>query len=218
MRNLLFHILAAGAAILSAGCQKAAVKYSYVDLGLSVKWAQVNVGAAQPSDFGSCFAWGETEPKACYSPETYVWFDENGNITKYCSNPSYDNPDYLTELEAEDDAATVLWGDGWRTPTHGELAELLEKCTWTWSTLNGVRGYKVTSNVPGYEDKYIFLPAAGIGLESTIYSGYEGYYWSSTNTGGIESYRSETLQFKRTELYMEPAARQVGATIRPVHE
>ena len=38
-----------------------------VDLGLSVKWANVNVGAKKPSDFGTYFAWGETKPKNFYS-------------------------------------------------------------------------------------------------------------------------------------------------------
>ena len=34
-----------------------------VDLGLSVKWANMNVGATKDSGFGSYFAWGETKPK-----------------------------------------------------------------------------------------------------------------------------------------------------------
>ena len=229
MKTLRFTMMATAAILLPllTGCRKTTYEYncdcdkeggySYVDLGLSVNWAQVNVGAAELSDYGSYFAWGETESKSCYSIETYKWADENGRITKYCSNPSYDDPDNLTELEAEDDAAAVLWGNGWRTPTDREFAELLDKCTWTWSTVSGVRGYKVTSNVPGYEGKYIFLPASGMGIESTIYPGYEGYYWSSTNSGGTESYRSISLQFKRTDFYSEPMARQSGATIRPVH-
>ena len=34
-----------------------------VDLGLSVKWATMNVGANAPEEYGDYFAWGETEPK-----------------------------------------------------------------------------------------------------------------------------------------------------------
>ena len=44
-----------------------------VDLGLSVKWANMNVGAKKPSGFGSYFAWGETKTKEYYSWNTYVW-------------------------------------------------------------------------------------------------------------------------------------------------
>lgn len=36
--------------------------YEYVDLGLSVKWATMNVGATKPEDYGDYFAWGATEP------------------------------------------------------------------------------------------------------------------------------------------------------------
>lgn len=37
-----------------------------VDLGLSVKWAQRNLGAENPWDFGTYFAWGEIEGKDNY--------------------------------------------------------------------------------------------------------------------------------------------------------
>ena len=38
----------------------------WVDLGLGVKWATVNLGALSPEQGGDYFAWGETEPK--YQP------------------------------------------------------------------------------------------------------------------------------------------------------
>ena len=38
-----------------------------VDMGLSVKWANMNVGAKKSSGFGTYFAWGETKPKEYYS-------------------------------------------------------------------------------------------------------------------------------------------------------
>ena len=44
-----------------------------VDLGLSVKWANMNVGAKKDSGFGTYFAWGETKPKKYYSWGTYAW-------------------------------------------------------------------------------------------------------------------------------------------------
>lgn len=41
------------------------VCYSYaqeaVDLGLSVKWANMNIGASNIYDVGEYFAWGETQ-------------------------------------------------------------------------------------------------------------------------------------------------------------
>jgi hypothetical protein len=44
--------------------------YTYVDLGLSVKWATCNVGAATPEEYGDYFAWGEVEPKTTYNSST----------------------------------------------------------------------------------------------------------------------------------------------------
>ena len=40
---------------------------SYVDLGLSVKWATCNIGATKPEEYGDYYAWGELNPKNDYS-------------------------------------------------------------------------------------------------------------------------------------------------------
>lgn len=45
--------------------------HEYVDLGLSVKWATVNIGAETPYEIGDYFAWGETEPKDNYDWSSY---------------------------------------------------------------------------------------------------------------------------------------------------
>ena len=77
-----------------------------------------------------------------------------------------------------DDAARANWGGSWRMPTHDELTELRKKCSWTWTTQNGVEGYKVTSKTNGNS---IFLPAAGYRYNSSLYdAGSYGYYWSSS--------------------------------------
>lgn len=150
-----------------------------VDLGLSVKWASANLGASDQNEAGAFFAWGETTPKTgYYSGKNYKFGEYSNQMTKY--NMGYDYifagnypmPDYKETLDAEDDAAAVLLGDGWRMPTADELWELRTKCTWTkvQDTLNIDRygymtlkfyGYRITSNVPGYEGRSIFLPAAG---------------------------------------------------------
>ena len=85
--------------------------------------------------------------------------------------------DYKYILEAEDDAAFVNWGDNWKTPTYAQLSELLNYCTWTWVSNNGVNGYKVT----GSNSNYIFLPAAGFRENNSYYQG-ELFY---QGTGGM---------------------------------
>jgi len=146
--------------------------HNYVDLGLSVMWATCNVGAEKPEDYGDYFAWGETKPKSDYSWSTYFDTKDNGNsFTKYNNNGG------KTKLDPKDDAATANWGSGWRMPTKAEQDELRTKCTWTWTTQNGVNGYKVT----GKNGNSIFLPAAGYRDDSDLYSvGSSDYFWSST--------------------------------------
>ena len=157
-----------------------------VDLGLSVKWASFNLGAFAPEEYGDYFAWGETEPKEDYSWSTYKWC-MNGSysqLTKYCYNSSYGYNGFTDNkytLDPEDDAAAVNWGGSWRMPTKAEQDELRSECTWTWTTLNGVKGMKVTSNKEGYTNKWIFLPAAGDrGGTSLFNAGSYGFSWSSS--------------------------------------
>lgn len=154
--------------------------HEYVDLGLSVKWATCNVGATTPEEYGYYFAWGEVEPKTTYDWSTYKYGTNYDQLTKYCNNSSYGKggfTDNKTVLDPEDDAAAVNWGGAWRMPTKAEQDELHNNCTWTWTTQNGVNGYKVT----GPNGNSIFLPAAGLMFEGTLsYAGSDGNYWSSS--------------------------------------
>ena len=140
----------------------------YVDLGLSVKWATRNVGAAGPEGIGGYYSWGETETKR--SPLTYKFSDGQGGLTKY------DGTDGKSVLDPEDDVAHVKWGGTWRMPTSDEITELIENCTWTWASVNGEIGFLITSNKPGYTDRSIFLPYYYAGS-----SGEVGYWSGSFN-------------------------------------
>ena len=186
----------------------------YVDLGLSVKWATFNVGATKPEDYGDYFAWGETEPKDVYYESTYKWCNGSGRLTKYCTDSYYGTIDNKTVLEAIDDVAAVKWGGNWRMPTVAELTELLEQCTLTWTTHNGVNGYKVTSNSNGNS---IFLPAAGLrdtGSHNLI--GIYGGYWSNTlNMGRVLG--AYTVHCNSNGLIeLDDFDRWYGLSVRPV--
>ena len=146
-----------------------------VDLGLSVNWASCNVGANSPEEYGDYFAWGEIYPKDSYTTQTYqYWTDYNGD-------GSWDSGEYsdLGDITGNPqyDAATANWGGAWRMPTKAEQEELLNNCTWEWTTLNGVNGQRVT----GPNGNSIFLPAAGSRVGTSSYDvGSDGDYWSST--------------------------------------
>ena len=176
-------IITAKAGSLTATCEVVvrAVPKSAVDLGLSVFWATCNLCesgfVSSPEGYGDYYAWGETETKMYYTWETYKWCNGSANtITKYNNNKEYGIVDNKTVLEAEDDVAHVKLGGKWRMPTIAECEELSENCSWKWTNDyngTGVSGSIVTSNVKGYTDKSIFLPAAGL----------TGIYWSSSGYG-----------------------------------
>ena len=83
-----------------------------------------------------------------------------------------------------DDAVSVALGGKWRMPTDAEWSELrnTDNCSWTWTSIDGVNGYKVQSKKSGYTDKWIFLPAAGYRDDGYyLYDvGSDGDYWSSS--------------------------------------
>jgi hypothetical protein len=188
--------------------------HEYVDLGLSVKWATCNVGATKPEEYGDYFAWGETQPKDYYDWSTYKWCNGSYNtLTKYNNSSSYGTVDNKTQLELSDDAARANWGGSWRMPTRAEQDELRENCTWTWTTQNGVNGYKVTSKKNGNS---IFLPAAGYRYDSSLYdAGGYGYYWSSSLYTD-SPYGAYDLDFYSDYVGWNNYDRYVGFTVRPV--
>ena len=192
--------------------------HDFVDLGLpsGTKWATCNIGATNPEDYGDYFAWGETTPKDTYSWATYSLCNGyESTLTKYCNNSSYGNggfTDDLTTLEASDDAATANWGSAWRMPTKEEFEELIDNCTVTWITQNGVNGTLFT----GPNDNSIFLPAAGRRSDSELYSaGSYGLYWSSSLYTG-STYHAWRLYFNSGIYFVNNYRRYCGFTVRPV--
>ena len=188
--------------------------HEYVDLGLSVKWATCNVGASKPEDYGDHFAWGETTTKSVYGWSTYNWCNgTSSTLTKYNTSNIYGTVDQKTKLELSDDAARVNWGGKWRMPTYDEFLELREKCTWKWTTQNGVKGYMITNN-----GNSIFLPAAGYRYESSlINAGSLGYYWSSSLETGIPYYAwYMELNSIMEEEGSHRGNRSAGRSVRPV--
>ena len=191
--------------------------YEWVDLGLSVKWATCNVGASKPEEYGDYFTWGETEPKSLYDWSTYKWCNGSYNtLTKYNNNSSYGTVDNKTTLDLSDDAARANWGGNWRMPTDAELTELREQCTWTWTTQNGVYGYKVTSKKSGYTNKSIFLPAAGYhdGYSFTN-TGSCGFFWSSSLYTDYPSFAYK-WNFCSDDVSRDCLSRVFGFSVRPV--
>ena len=131
-------------------------------------------------------------------------------MTKYCADSDWGRVDNKTILDPEDDVAHVKWGGTWRMPTMAEQDELRNNCTWTWTTQNGVEGYKVT----GPNGNSIFLPAAGYCIGTLLDSGgYGGRYWSSWFDGICHAYG---LGFHSSYYNWSSNFRFYGFSVRPV--
>lgn len=211
-----------------------------VDLGLpsGTKWANMNVGAEKPEDYGLYFAWGETQG---YTSDTsdgrsfdwasYKWMNPGQpsgmQVNKYQGKDGqiggcwYDSErnfigDGKTTLDLADDAANANWGGSWRMPTNEEIEELIENTTSEWTTVNGVNGFRFTSKTNGNS---IFLPAAG--LRNASYSpddrqGAYGYY-NSSSLSKSSSDDARILQFKSGGyVYAYYGRRRLGHSVRPV--
>lgn len=214
-----------------------------VDLGLSVKWGNMNLGASSPEEYGDYFAWGELEPYYSsqdpltwkddkpdgYDWKSYKWCNGDYNkLTKYCpaNKTSYwdagGSPDDKTTLDLEDDAAHAALGGKWRMPTDADWTKLRNNCDWKWTNDyngTGVAGMIITSKKSGYTDKSIFLPAAGYRWstkEDVYHAGSEGHYWSSLDPDYPNSayYR----YFSSAIDYRRSEQRYEGLSIRPVSE
>ena len=175
--------------------------YEYVDLGLpsGLKWAAYNVGATKPEGYGNYYAWGEIKTKTSYSSSNYL---NNGKqMNDISGNSKYD-------------AATANWGGNWRMPTKAEINELVTKCTWTWTTQNGVNGYNIKSKTNANS---IFLPAAGYRHNTSHYDvGEDGRYWSSTPVEDDNIYKYNIVLFAANYGVNSAFNRIFGAPVRPV--
>lgn len=184
-----------------------------VDLGLSVLWANMNVGAETPTDCGDYYSWGEIETKERYINGTYKWEDENGKYTKYCIYPQNGDVDNRMVLELTDDVAHTQLGSSWRMPTTEEFDELINNCEWT-KVAEGKNSYfKITAK----NGNYIILPAAGRRESVTLHNYNErASYWSSSLSKRYSGYAyslcadgNGAWQFDNSERYMAMSIRAV---------
>ena len=115
--------------------------------------------------------------------------------------------------DASDDAARSK-GGSWRMPTSNEIQELIDNCTWTWTTLNDVNGYEVRSKK---NDGSIFIPAAGDMAGTTLDTeGRRCCIWSSGLFQG-NCATAESLVADKGKVEVSNFARCYGLSIRPVY-
>lgn len=155
--------------------------YEAVDLGLTsgTKWAAVNLdidrfdyAAPAPEVLGGYYGWADPTGR-----------NHSENEDDY---PRYDSEKSISGTDL--DLVHIYWGGSWHLPTMEECEELRNECTWTWETVNGKPGYRVT----GPNGNSIFLPTSGWRIGEKIDPGYvntNGYYWSGTNVSAFYVYQ-----------------------------
>ena len=201
-------------------------------------WAESNVGATKPEEYGYYFWWGDTvgytqSGGTLYNDYDYrgvTWVSSTGtrmSSSPFSSSscPTYDKSnlelqsagyiDATGDLVAAYDAATAHLGSPWRMPTKAEFSALISNCTANWTTHNGVCGMLVTGK-GSYASKSIFLPAAGLGLDTRLRSaGLAGCYWSSTPYSG-SSTNVWSLGFGSDRFDLGTSSCLYGRPVRPV--
>lgn len=191
----------------------------WVDLGLpsGLLWGKCNLGATVPEEYGDNYSWGETATKEVYNWSTYRYCTVDGEgelqtLTKYNTSNNYGAVDNLTTLEAIDDAATAVLGNGARIPTKDEWLELMDNTIAEWTSMNGVYGRKFTAS----NGNSIFLPAAGRRSSSELdYAGDYGIYWSASLIEDLPN-RAWRFIFYSEDQSMSNCRRGNGPSVRPV--
>lgn len=138
-----------------------------IDLGLSVKWADVNLDMGK-DDYAAL-----TPEKNGYKDGLIGWGDPTGAKK---SQTVTDYPDINSISGTIYDVAKAKWGGKWRIATQSEYLELINACIWTWEERNGCYGYKIT----GPKGNSIFLPTTGYRNGYSWYDSDKGYYWTGT--------------------------------------
>lgn len=143
-----------------------------IDLGLSVKWADVNLDMGY-DDYAALTPENNQDNVTKFFNGLIGWGDPTG-VKK--SEVRTDYPEINSISGTIYDVAKAKWGGKWRIATQKEFLELINACIWTWEERNGCYGYKIT----GSNGNSIFLPTTGYRRGFSWYASDIGYYWTGT--------------------------------------
>ncbi len=171
-----------------------------VDLGLSVKWAAWNIGAATPEEYGGLYGWADPTGEK--------------QTTDFNDYPSDTPPENICGTEY--DIAYVQWGENWRMPTQEEVQELVDNCTWEWTELNGINGRRAT----GPNGNSIFFPAGASRTGDKISNQVRqrGCYWTGTLYPSDSDFAYYLYFYSKEQFGNRNTRRYIGHSVRAVTE
>lgn len=201
----------------------------WVNLGLpsGTKWAKGNIVSngsggykvGSPSDRGAYFSWGNRDPHFSSNGSTFDggWSWGSGNATSPYGSSVGSGISTVTTgrsytANTTYDAGQYCLGGSWKVPTNTQFQELLDNTDNTWTTINGVNGYKFMKKTD--HSVYIFLPVCGYGNGTSVSANTNGYYWSSSLSSGTHG--SSFIFGSTGSPHNGGGLRYVGRTVRAV--
>lgn len=172
--------------------------YDPVDLGGSVTWSSMNLGANKVEECGGLFGCG----------------DITGNLQSR-NSVDYYIPDTIKSIKGNPlyDIVRCIKGEGWHMPSVEEWKELLNSATVVQATYKGVAGYKII----GSNGRAIFLPKNGFrDGDKEFDKSYCGFYWSSDVNDLTNC--NDFLYMHEEFIMIDECRRWRGMSIRPVRE
>lgn len=172
--------------------------YDPVDLGGSVTWSSMNLGANKVEECGGLFGCG----------------DITGNLQSR-NSVDYYIPDTIKSIKGNPlyDIVRCIKGEGWHMPSVEEWKELLNSATVVQATYKGVAGYKII----GSNGRAIFLPKNGFrDGDKEFDKSYCGFYWSSDVSDLTNC--NDFLYMHEEFIMIDECRRWRGMSIRPVRE
>jgi hypothetical protein len=204
----------------SATLVRAADEYDdkdYVDLGTGdgTLWGRNNVDVYDEVTTPEFYAWFDIAPKDDYSWDNYETYMEDEQDCSYCS-PNSDSQSVLNP--GTDDVAYLMMDpeNHWYIPTSEQWQNLVEKCTWTWTTMSGKSGYMVSHKEK--PARWIFLPVNGLMVGTSKTETSAGYYWASNlDTKSTNWLKGYCLKINESAFGVTSIDRCYGASVRPIY-
>lgn len=163
----------------------------FVDLGLSVEWATVNVGALNPEEAGGLYGFGD---KTLFNVSTQAF-------------------DYIHEgIQGTENDLASLFIAGAFTPSKEQMEELVNNTTKEYTTVNGVAGFRFTAE----NGNSIFLPFTGTRNGETVSNESSlGAYWTA-DIDEVDRDHAAALSLTESDAKVNSANLYEGLAIRPV--
>ena len=127
----------------------------FVDLGLSVEWATVNVGALKPEETGGLYGFGDN-----------TLFKTSTRLSDYAQ----------TDIQESENDIAAMYIDGGFTPNYDQMYELVDKTSQEYAEVNGVAGIRFVAE----NGNSIFLPYTGSRIGTEVSPATMCAYWTAS--------------------------------------